>query len=156
MPRRGKVPKRKIPPDSKYNSVLIQKFINKIMRVGKKSVAEKIVYSALDIVAEKTGKNPLEVFEAALNNVIPLMEVKSRRVGGSTYQVPVEVERERGISIAMKWLRESALERSGKSMIEKLSQELLDAYSNTGGAVKKKEDLHKTAEANKAFAHFRW
>ncbi len=156
MPRRGKVSKRKIQPDSKYNSVLVQKFINKIMMVGKKSTAEKILYKAMDIVAQKTGKNALEVFETAINNVMPLMEVKSRRVGGSTYQIPIEVEKERGISIAMKWIKESALERQGKSMIEKLSNELIDAFSNTGGAIKKREDLHKTAEANKAFAHFRW
>jgi small subunit ribosomal protein S7 len=156
MPRRGNISKRKISPDSKYGSVLVQKFINKIMTVGKKSTAENIVYKAMGAVAEKTGKNALEVFETAVKNAIPMMEVKSRRVGGSTYQIPIEVERDRGVSISMKWLKESAESRQGKSMAEKLSSELLDAFSGTGGAMKKKEDLHKTAEANKAFAHFRW
>lgn len=156
MPRRGNVSKRKIRPDSKYGSVLVQKFINKIMTVGKKSTAENIVYRAMSAVAEKTGKPALEVFEAAVKNAIPVMEVKSRRVGGSTYQIPIEVERDRGISISMKWIKESAETRGGKSMAEKLSSEILEAFSGTGGAMKKKEDLHKTAEANKAFAHFRW
>ncbi len=156
MPRRGNVPKKKIQPDSKYGSVLVQKFINKIMTVGKKSTAENIVYKAMGAVAEKTGKDPLEVFETAVKNAVPLMEVKSRRVGGSTYQIPIEVERNRGISISMKWIKESAESRQGKSMAEKLSSELMEVFSGTGGAMKKKEDLHKTAEANKAFAHFRW
>ena len=156
MPRRGRVTKRKPTPDSKFNSITVQKFINKIMLAGKKSIAEKIVYGAIEVVAKKAGKDAIEVFEVAIRNATPLMEVKARRVGGSTYQVPIEVERDRGTAIAMKWLKNSALERGGKSMIDKLSAELLDAYNNTGGAMKKKEDLHKTAEANKAFAHFRW
>lgn len=156
MPRRGKVPKRKIAPDSKMGSVLVQKFINKIMYCGKKCTAEKIFYGAMDIVSQKSGKDAIAVFDQAIKNTTPLMEVKSRRVGGSTYQIPIEVERDRGIAISMKWLRESARDRQGKSMQEKLAAELLDAFSGTGGAMKKKEDLHKTAESNKAFAHFRW
>jgi len=156
MPRRGKVPKRKIQPDSKYGSVLVQKFINRIMILGKKSTAENILYRAMDIVAQKSGKNPLEVFEVAVKNVMPLMEVKSRRVGGSTYQIPIEVEKDRSLAMALKWIKESAEERAGKSMVEKLSAEVMDSFSGTGGSMKKKEDLHKTAEANKAFAHFRW
>lgn len=156
MPRRGNITKRKIPPDSKYGSVMVQKFINKIMTAGKKSTAENIVYKAMNIVAEKTGKDSLEVFETAVKNAIPLMEVKSRRVGGSTYQIPIEVERNRGLSISMKWIKESAASRPGKSMAEKLSSELMEVFAGTGGAMKRKEDLHKTAEANKAFAHFRW
>ena len=142
--------------DSKFGSVVVQKFINRVMMMGKKSTAEKIVYGAMDIIEKKAGKNPLEVFELAIKNSTPLMEVKARRVGGSTYQIPIEVERERGIAMAMKWLKESAQDRQGRSMQEKLSAELLDAFGNTGGAIKKREDLHKTAEANKAFAHFRW
>jgi small subunit ribosomal protein S7 len=156
MPRRGRITKRKIEPDSKFNSVTVQKFINKIMIVGKKSTAERIFYNAMDDVAKKTGKESISVFEQAIRNVTPLMEVKSRRVGGSTYQIPIEVERDRGMAIAMKWLKESARDRQGRSMQEKLAAEIMDAFSGTGGAIKKKEDLHKTAEANKAFAHFRW
>lgn len=156
MPRRGNIAKRKTVPDSKYGSVMVQKFINKIMTCGKKSTAENIVYRAMGAVAEKTGKDPLEVFETAVKNAVPLMEVKSRRVGGSTYQIPIEVEKNRGLSISMKWIKESAESRPGKSMAEKLSSELLEVFAGTGGAMKKKEDLHKTAEANKAFAHFRW
>jgi small subunit ribosomal protein S7 len=156
MPRRGRVNKRRTSQDSKFGSVVVQKFINRVMMMGKKSTAEKIVYGAMDIIEKKAGKNPLEVFELAIKNSTPLMEVKARRVGGSTYQIPIEVERERGIAMAMKWLKESAQDRQGRSMQEKLSAELLDAFGNTGGAIKKREDLHKTAEANKAFAHFRW
>lgn len=156
MPRRGKVTKRKIHGDSKFNSVVVQKLINKLMVCGKKATAEIILYDAMDIVGKKTGKDPLQAIDIAIRNVTPLMEVKSRRVGGSTYQIPIEVERDRGMSIAMKWLIECAGERNGKSMVEKLSSEILDSINNTGGAVKKKEDLHKTADANKAFAHFRW
>ncbi len=156
MPRRGRVTKRKAVGDSKYSSIPVQKFINRLMMMGKKTKAEMIVYGAMEVVGQKAGKDPQTVFEQAIRNVAPLMEVKSRRVGGSTYQIPIEVERDRGIAIAMKWLKEAALDRPGRSMIEKLSSEILDAYSNTGGAMKKKEDLHKTAEANKAFAHFRW
>jgi len=156
MPRRGRVNKRKTVPDSKYGSVLVQKFINKIMVVGKKSSAEKVFYGAMEDVEKKAGKEAVQIFEAAVKNVTPLMEVKSRRVGGSTYQIPIEVERERGTAIAMKWLKESARERAGRSMREKLAAEIFDAFSGTGGAMKKREDLHKTAESNKAFAHFRW
>lgn len=156
MPRRGQVSKRKIKPDSKYGSVLVQKFINKIMIKGKKSIAENIVYKSFDEMEKKLGKKPLEIFEQSIKNATPLMEVKSRRVGGSTYQIPIEVERNRGIAIAMKWIKNSALARSGKSMTDKLSSELLDSYAGAGGAIKKRDDLHKTADANKAFAHFRW
>jgi small subunit ribosomal protein S7 len=156
MPRRGRIVKRKIPPDPVYNSVLVQKFINKLMAMGQKSKAETIFYNALDIIKEKLNKDPLSVFEQAIKNVCPLMEVKARRVGGSTYQIPVEVERNRSIALGMQWLRDVTRKRPGKSMIEKLSAELMDAYNNTGLAIKKREDVHKAAEANKAFAHFRW
>ena len=156
MPRRGKVPKRKISVDPVYGSVLVQKFINKMMIKGKKSVAEKIVYSTIEIVGQKLKKRPLEVFEKVIKNVMPLMEVKPRRVGGSTYQVPVEVSPERGEALAMQWIRDYTRTRAGKSMIEKLSAELIDAYNGTGAAIKKREDTHRMAEANKAFAHFRW
>ena len=156
MPRRGRVTKRRTAPDSKFGSVSVQKFINNMMMKGKKSISEAIVYGAMDIVAKKTGKEAIAVFDQSIKNIAPLMEVKSRRVGGSTYQIPIEVERDRSIAIAMKWLKESARVRPGKSMKEKLAAEIVDAFSGTGGAMKKREDLHKTAEANKAFAHFRW
>ncbi len=156
MPRYGRVPKRDIPPDSVYNSDLAQKFINKMMIGGKKNKAENIFYKVMDVLAQKIGKNALEVFEKAIANASPLLEVKPRRVGGATYQVPIEVTKARGQALAMQWLREAAKERSGKSMVENLSSELIDSYNNTGAAIKKREDLHKTAEANKAFAHFRW
>jgi len=156
VPRYGKVPKRDIPPDAVYGSVLVQKFINKLMDKGKKSVAEKIVYSAFSEVQKKLNKDPLEVFEKVMGNVAPILEVKPRRVGGATYQVPVEVSRARGQALAMQWIRTSSQGRPGKSMIQNLAAELVDAYSNTGASVKMREDVHKTAEANKAFAHFRW
>lgn len=156
MPRYGRIPKRKIPGDAVYDSILVQKFINKMISCGKKSKAESIFYSAMEGLKAKTGKESLEVFEKALNNASPLLEVKARRVGGATYQVPIEVNKTRGQARAMKWLREAALERKGKSMVENLVAEIMDAYNNTGAAIKKREDLHKTAEANKAFAHFRW
>ena len=156
MPRYGKVPKNDIPPDAVYDSILLQKFINKLMVDGKKSVAEKIVYEALKKIEEKTKQNPLEVFNKAMDNVAPLLDVKARRVGGATYQVPVEVTRARGQAMAMQWIRVAARTRGGKSMSENLSAELLDASNNAGGAVKMREDKHKTADANKAFAHFRW
>lgn len=156
MPRSGRIKKRTVKTDSVYNSILVQKFINRIMVEGKKSLAERIFYTAIRAIEEKEKKPALEIFEKVIKNVSPIMEVKSRRVGGATYQVPIEVTRERGQAIAMKWLREAALERPGKSMTEKLSQEMLDAYKGVGGAMKKKEDLHKSAEANRAFAHFRW
>jgi len=156
MPRRGNIVKRKILPDAVYSSILIQKFINKLFWEGKKSKVEKILYAALDIAAEKLKKPQLEIFEKAINNVRPLMEVKPRRVGGATYQVPIEVSTERGQAISMKWIRGNARARAGHSMQEKLSAELIDAFNNTGASMKKREDTHKMAEANKAFAHFRW
>lgn len=156
MPRYGKVPKKDINPDPVHGSVLLQRFINKMMVKGKKTKAETIVYSALAEVEKKLNKPPLDVFEKVLENITPLLQIKARRVGGATYQVPVEISRSRGQAQAMQWLRDVCRERSGRSMIEKLSAELVDAYNGVGNAMKKKEDLHKTAEANKAFAHFRW
>ncbi|HHY59475.1 MAG TPA: 30S ribosomal protein S7 [Clostridia bacterium] len=156
MPRKGSVPKREVLPDPVYQSTVITKLINQVMRDGKKSIAEKICYGALDIVSQKTGKPAMEIFEQALKNVMPVLEVKARRVGGANYQVPVEVRPERRQTLAIRWLVNYARERGGKSMQEKLAAEILDAYNNTGGAVKKKEDTHKMAEANKAFAHYRW
>ncbi|HDN80587.1 MAG: 30S ribosomal protein S7 [Chloroflexi bacterium] len=156
MPRRGSPPRREIPPDIKYNSVLVTKLINKVMLKGKKSIAEWIVYTAFDIIREKTGRNPLEVFEQAVQNAAPVLEVRPRRVGGATYQVPIEVPEHRRISLALRWLVNYARKRSGKSMAEKLAAEIIDAANNTGATIKKKEDTHKMAEANRAFAHFRW
>ena len=156
MPRYGRVPKRKIPPDAVYCSVVAQKFINKMIIDGKKSKAESIFYNAMEALAQKTGKSAVEIFEKAMENAAPLLEVKARRVGGATYQVPVEVTKARGQSMAMQWIRDAARERAGRSMAENLTAELMDAFNNTGAAIKKREDLHKTAEANKAFAHFRW
>jgi len=139
-----------------YNSVLIQKLINKVMLNGKKSIAEKIVYGAMEIIKEKTKKDPLEVVEKAIQNATPLLEVRPRRVGGATYQVPVEVSPRRGLSLALRWIVRSARERKGMPMKEKLASEILDAYNNTGGAIKKKDEMHRMAEANRAFAHYRW
>lgn len=156
MPRRAKVVKRPIPPDYRYGSQAVQKFIHKVMRNGKKSLAEKIVYKALETVEQQTHRNALEVFEQAIRNVTPVLEVKPRRVGGATYQVPVEIKGDRRTSLAMRWLIASARNRSGKTMAEKLSAELLDAYHGTGATVKKRDDVHRMAEANKAFAHYRW
>ncbi len=156
MPRRGNIVKNKILPDAVYGSVTVQRFINKMMWKGKKSIVETILYGALDAASAKIKKPQLEVFEKALNNVRPLMEVKPRRVGGATYQIPIEVPQERGLSISMQWIRENARKRQGHSMIEKLSAELLDAYNGVGASMKKREDTHKMAESNKAFAHFRW
>src|SRR5690606_10011602 len=156
MPRRRVVEKRKILPDPKFNDRLLAKFINKVMRDGKKSVAERIVYGAFDIVQAKTGEDPLRVFKKALDNVKPVLEVKSRRVGGATYQVPVEVRPERRVALGMRWIITYAQARGEKTMVEKLAGEILDAAANRGGAVKKREDTHKMAEANKAFAHYRW
>lgn len=156
MPRRGPVPKREIPPDPIYGDSLVQRFINRLMMRGKKSVAEKIFYTTMDRIRERTGKDPLEVFHQAIRNVMPMVEVRPRRVGGATYQVPMEVRPERRRTLAIRWIILSARARSGKSMIEKLTAEILDAANNTGGAVKKKEDTHRMAEANKAFAHYRW
>jgi small subunit ribosomal protein S7 len=156
MPRRRVVGQRKILPDPKFGSQLLAKFMNVVMLDGKKSVAEKIVYGALDIVAEKTGKDHLDVFEEALDNIRPTVEVKSRRVGGSTYQVPVEVRPVRRNALGMRWLVEAARKRGEKSMAQRLAAEMMDASDNKGSAVKKREDVHRLAEANKAFAHYRW
>ena len=156
MPRRGNVPKREVLPDPLYNSKLVSKLINSVMYDGKKGVAQKIVYDAFEIVAEKTGKNALEAYEEAMENIMPLLEVKARRVGGSNYQVPIEVRPERRQTLGLRWLTTYARSRNEKTMKERLANEILDALNNQGGAVKKKEDTHKMAEANKAFAHFRW
>jgi len=156
MPRRRVIAKRQILPDPKFGSQRLARFINMVMKSGKKSVAEKIVYGALDQVAEKTGKDALEAFEKALENVQPLVEVKSRRVGGATYQVPIEVRADRGAALAMRWLSDSARKRGEKSMGIRLANEILDAAESKGSAVKKREDVHRMAEANKAFAHYRW
>ena len=156
MPRHGQIPKRDIPPDAVYDSVLLQKFINKLIMQGKKSKAEGIVYRAFGQIKEKLGKEPKEVFEKALENLTPMLEVKARRVGGATYQIPIEVSKVRGQSIAMQWLRDACRKKKGKGMAHALATELIDAFNGAGVAMKMKEDLHKTAEANKAFAHFRW
>jgi small subunit ribosomal protein S7 len=156
MPRKKLSVVREIPPDPVYGSVMLQKLINNVMLGGKKSLAEKIVYSALEIVKQKTKKDPIEVFETALEKVRPLVEVKPRRVGGATYQVPIEMSKERGQKIALKWIVRAARERSGKSMIEKLAAEIVDASNETGGAYKKKLDVHRMAEANRSYSHFRW
>ena len=156
MPRRGNVPKREILPDPVYNSVMVTKLINSIMLDGKKGVAQKVVYDAFDIIKEKTGKEPLDVFTEALNNIMPSLEVKARRVGGATYQVPIEVRPERRQTLGLRWLTNYSRARSEKTMKERLAGELMDASNNLGSAVKKREDTHKMAEANKAFAHFRW
>ena len=156
MPRRREVPVRKINPDPKYSSELVAKFIRKIMRDGKKSVAEGILYDAFDIIEEKTKQPPLKVFEQAVENIKPFIEVKSRRVGGSTYQVPTEIRPSRRTALGIRWLIEFSRKRPEKGMSKKLAGELMDAANNRGAAAKKKEDTHKMAEANKAFAHFRW
>jgi len=156
VPRKGPVPKREIIPDPIYNSKVVTRFINKIMLKGKKSTSEKIFYGALEIIGEKTKKNPLEVFEQAMENVIPVLEVRARRVGGATYQVPSEIRAERRLSLAMRWLVGYSRQRPGKTMMQKLSDELMDAAKGVGLSVKKKEDTYKMAEANKAFAHYRW
>lgn len=156
MPRRGPVTPREIPPDPVYNSVLVQKLINKVMLDGKKSIAEKIVYGAMEIIREKTKQDPLVVLEKAVQNVTPLLEVRPRRVGGATYQVPIEVPPRRGLSLALRWIVRAARERKGMPMKERLALEILDALNNTGGAIKKKDEMHRMAEANKAFAHYRW
>ncbi|CDM22611.1 30S ribosomal protein S7 [Castellaniella defragrans] len=156
MPRRREVPKREILPDPKFGSVELAKFMNVVMLSGKKAVAERIVYGALDQIQAKTGKEPIEIFNTAVNNVKPVVEVKSRRVGGANYQVPVEVRPVRRLALAMRWLREAAKKRGEKSMDLRLAGELMDAAEGRGGAMKKREDTHKMAEANKAFSHFRW
>lgn len=156
MPRRGRAPRREIAPDPRYGSVKVARFINKLMRRGKKSVAERIFYTAMDRIQERTGKSPLEVFDQAVQNATPLLEVKPRRVGGSTYQIPIEIRPERRESLAMRWLIQTARNRPGKSMAEKLANELMDAANGVGATIKKKDDTHRMAEANKAFAHYRW
>ncbi len=156
MPRRREVPKRQVLPDPKYNSRLLAKFINNVMKQGKKSVAESLIYGAMDLIEQRTKQEPLEVFNKAMDNVRPIIEVKSRRVGGATYQVPVEVRHERRDALAMRWIINYSRGRSEKTMVQKLAGELQDAAQNRGGSVKKREDTHRMAEANKAFAHYRW
>jgi len=156
MPRRARVVHREIAPDPKYGSRSLAKFINRLMMDGKKSLAERIVYRALDTVETQARQNPLDVFDQAMRNVTPVLEVKPRRVGGATYQVPVEIRGDRRVSLAMRWLIGSARTRGGKSMAEKLSAEILDASRGQGATVKRKDDVHRMAEANKAFAHYRW
>ena len=156
MPRRNRPVKRRITPDARYGRLEVQNFVHRMMRRGKKSTATRVLYQAFSMIQENTGRDPVEVFDQALRNVSPVLEVKPRRVGGSTYQVPVEVPADRRESLAMRWLLTAARARSGKSMAEKLSGELVDAANNTGGAMKRREEVHKMAEANRAFAHYRW
>lgn len=156
MPRRGNVPKREILPDPMYGSVLVTKLVNSIMLDGKKGVAQKVVYGAFDIIKEKTGNEPQEVFNQAMENIMPSLEVKARRVGGATYQVPMEVRPARRQTLGLRWLTNYSRARSERTMAERLAGEIMDAANNTGAAVKKREDTHKMAESNKAFAHFRW
>ena len=156
MPRRGSIAKRDVLPDPIYRSKLVTRLINNIMLDGKKGVAQKIVYGAFEIISEKTGKDPLETFEAAMENIMPVLEVKARRVGGSTYQVPIEVRPERRQTLGLRWLTNYSRLRSERTMKERLANEILDAINGTGGAAKKREDTHKMAEANKAFAHYRY
>ena len=156
MPRKGRAPKREILPDPIYNNKVVAKLVNSVMKDGKKGLAQKICYGAFDIMAEKTGKDALEVFETAMNNVMPLLEVKARRIGGSNYQVPIEVRPVRRQTLGIRWILIAARKRSERTMQERLANELVDASNNTGAAVKKREDTHKMAEANKAFAHYRY
>ena len=156
MPRRGSIAKRDVLPDPLYNSKMVTRLINNVMYDGKKGVAQKIVYGAFDIISEKTGKDPLEVFEQAMENVMPVLECKARRVGGATYQVPMEVRQDRKETLGLRWLSAYSRARSERTMKERLANEIIDATNSTGGAFKKREDTHKMAEANKAFAHFRW
>ena len=156
MPRKGHVPKRDVLADPMYNSKVVTKLVNNIMLDGKKGTAQKIVYGAFEKVAEKTGKDAMEVFEEAMNNIMPLLEVKARRIGGATYQVPIEVRPERRQALALRWMTMFSRKRSEKTMIDRLAGEIMDAANNSGSSVKRKEDMHKMAEANKAFAHFRW
>ena len=156
MPRRGNVPKREILPDPMYNSVLVTKLVNSIMLDGKKGVAQKVVYGAFDIIKEKTGNEPLDVFTQAMENIMPVLETKARRVGGANYQVPMEVRPARRQTLGLRWLTAYSRARGERTMAERLAGELMDAANNTGAAVKKREDTHKMAEANKAFSHFRW
>jgi len=154
--RKQRAPKRDVAPDAKYNSKVVASFINMIMKKGKKSLSERIVYRSFDIVNEKLKRDPLEVFQKAVENVRPLLEVKSRRVGGATYQVPVDVNSRRGTTLALRWMRNYARAKSGRPMEQKLADEIIDAYKRQGAAIKKREDTHRMAEANKAFAHYRW
>lgn len=156
MPRRGNVPKRDVLPDPIYGSKVVTKLVNQIMVDGKKGIAQSIVYDAFDKMKEKTGQDAMEIFNQAMNNVMPVLEVKARRVGGSNYQVPIEIRPERRQTLAIRWIVINARKRSEREMADKLANELLDAMNNTGGSVKKKEDTHRMAEANKAFAHYRW
>ena len=156
MPRKGFIAKREILPDPMYNNIVVTKLINNIMLDGKKGVAQSIVYGAFEIIAEKTGKDALEVFTQAMENIMPVLEVKARRVGGATYQVPIEVRPERRQTLGLRWLTRYSRERNERTMKERLAGEILDATNNMGGAVKKKDDTHKMAEANKAFSHYRW
>ena len=156
MPRRGNVPKREILPDPVYNSVLVTKLVNSIMLDGKKGVAQKVVYGAFELIEEKTGKSPLEVFNQALENIMPSLEVKARRVGGATYQVPIEVRPARRQTLGLRWLTSYSRNRGERTMHERLAGEIMDAANNTGSAVKKREETHKMADSNKAFAHYRW
>ena len=156
MPRRGSIAKRDVLPDPLYNSKLVTRLINNIMLDGKRGVAQKIVYGAFDIIQEKTGKEPLEVFEQSMENIMPLLEVKARRVGGATYQVPIEIRAERRQTLGLRWLVNAARSRSERTMMQRLAGEIMDACNSTGSAFKKKEDTHRMAEANRAFAHYRW
>jgi len=156
MPRKGPAPKRSVAPDPVYNNRLAAKFINRMLMQGKRSVAERIFYGAMDIIAERTNANPIEVFERAMRNVMPVVEVKPRRVGGATYQVPIEVRPERRQALGIRWLVTLSRRRSGRTMVERLASELLDAANGQGASVKKREDSHRMAEANKAFGHYRW
>jgi len=156
VPRRGNVPKREILPDPVYNSVLVTKLVNSIMLDGKKGVAQKVVYGAFELIEEKTGKSPLEVFNQALENIMPSLEVKARRVGGATYQVPIEVRPARRQTLGLRWLTNYSRNRGERTMHERLAGEIMDAANNTGSAVKKREETHKMADSNKAFAHYRW
>jgi small subunit ribosomal protein S7 len=156
VPRKGNIPKREVLPDPVYGSVVVAKLINSIMLDGKKGTAQKIVYGAFDRVKESTGEEPLEVFDKAMANIMPVLEVKARRVGGANYQVPVEVREDRKQTLALRWITKFTRERGEKTMAERLANEIMDAANNTGASVKRKEDTHKMAEANKAFAHYRW
>ena len=156
MPRRGNVTRIEVLPDPLYNSTVLTKFINQMMLAGKKGTAENIVYGAFEIIKDKSGEDPIEVFDKAMKNVMPVLEVKARRVGGANYQVPIEVRPDRRQALAIRWLVEFSRKRSGKDMSDKLAGELMDAANNTGAAVKKREDTHKMADANRAFAHYRW
>ena len=156
MPRRGKIKKKKLRPDHLYNSTLISQFVNSIMLEGKKSLAEKIVYGSMETIKQKSKEDPLKMYEKAIGNVKPMLETKSRRVGGATYQVPIEVPGSRSTSLAIRWILRYAKDRPGKSMMAKLADEIMDAANHRGGSIKKKEDTHKMAEANRAFAHYKW